>query len=57
MRLKNEEKNFELNAGGDGKPMKLLSHKKRRGERNGEDEQTSRAEYNQCTMIRTIKID
>jgi len=28
LRLKNKEKNFELNAGGEGKPMKLLYHKR-----------------------------
>jgi len=28
LRLKNEEKNFELNADGEGKPMKLLCHKR-----------------------------
>jgi len=28
LRLKNEEKNFELNAGGEWKPMKLLCHEK-----------------------------
>ncbi len=28
LRLKNEEKNFEFNAGGEGKPMKLLCHKR-----------------------------
>ena len=28
LRLKNEENNSELNAGGEGKPMKLLCHKR-----------------------------
>ena len=28
LRLKNEEKNFEFNAGREGKPMKLLCHKR-----------------------------
>ena len=28
LRLKAEENNFELNAGGEGKPMKLLCHKR-----------------------------
>ena len=28
LRLTNEEKNFELNADGEGRPMKLLYHKK-----------------------------
>jgi len=28
LRLKNEERNFEFNAGGEGKPMKLLCHKR-----------------------------
>jgi len=28
LRLKNKENNFELNTGGEGKPMKLLCHKR-----------------------------
>ena len=28
LRLKNKEKNFELDVGGEGKPMKLLCHKR-----------------------------
>jgi len=28
LRLQDEEKNFEFNAGGEGKPMKLLCHKR-----------------------------
>ncbi len=28
LRLKNEKKNFEFNAGGEGKPMELLCHKR-----------------------------
>jgi len=38
LRFKNQEKNFEFNAGGQRKPMKLLCHKKG-DEGNGEDEQ------------------
>ena len=29
LRLKNQEKNLEFNAGGEGKPMKFLCHKRR----------------------------
>src|SRR6218665_1558223 len=35
LRLKNEENNFELNAGGEGKPMKLLCNKKEMREKRG----------------------
>jgi len=28
LRLKNLEKNFEFNAGGEGKPVELVSHKR-----------------------------
>jgi len=41
LRFKNEEKNFELNAGGEGKPMKFLCHK--RGEDVRETRKTSNA--------------
>ena len=50
LRLKNEEKNFEFNANGEGKPMKLLCHKR------GDVRETGRRAMSRAEASRTIWI-
>jgi len=51
LRLKNEEKNFELNAYGEGKPMELLCNKRGDAREKRERRAMSRAEVLRAVWI------
>ena len=51
LRLKNKENNFELNAGGEGKPLKLLYHKRGDVRETMGRRETSRTEASRTVWI------
>jgi len=51
VRLKNYEKDFEFNAGGEGKPMQLLCHKRGDARETGKKSNESRGGVGEAVWI------